>query len=121
MVAFAGIDPSVFESGKFKSSNNKISKRGSPYLRKVIYQATVVGISNRASGPLNLILREFYLRKINQGKPVKVAIIAAANKMLRMIYEILSSQQPFSSVKYLFYADLDIPFIYMSFLHAYIT
>lgn len=98
LVAFAGIDPSVFESGKFKSSNNKISKRGSPYLRKAIYQATVAGISNRASGPLNLILRDFYLRKINEGKPIKVAIIATANKLLRMIYGILSSQKPFSGV-----------------------
>lgn len=98
LVAFAGIDPSVFESGKFKSSNNKISKRGSPYLRKAVYQASVAGISNRASGPLNLILRDFYLRKINEGKPVKVAIIATSNKMLRMIYGILSSQKPFSGL-----------------------
>nr|WP_242835419.1 transposase [Desulfitobacterium sp. PCE1] len=99
LVAFSGIDPSVFESGKFKSGNNKISKRGSPYLRKAIYQATVAGISNRASGPLNPILRDFYLRKVNEGKPVKVAIVATANKMLRMIYGILSSQQPFSASK----------------------
>lgn len=99
LVAFAGIDPSVFESGKFKSSNNKISKRGSPYLRKAIYQATVAGISNRASGPLNPILRDLYVRKVNEGKPIKVAIIATGNKMLRMIYGILSSQRPFSASK----------------------
>ncbi|MCO1602083.1 transposase [Desulfosporosinus nitroreducens] len=99
MVAFAGIDPSVFESGKFKSSHNKISKRGSPCLRKAIYQATVAGISNRASGPLNMILRSFYLRKINEGKPSKVAIIATSNKLLRIIFGILASQQPFSDLK----------------------
>jgi len=99
LVAFAGIDPSVFQSEKFKSSHNKISKRGSPYLRKAIYQATVAGISNRTGGPLNPILRNFYVRKINEGKPVKIAIIATANKSLRMIYGILSSQQPFSCSK----------------------
>lgn len=99
LVAFAGIDPSVFQSGKFKSSHNKISKRGSPYLRKALYQATVAGISNRTGGPLNPILRDFYVRKLNEGKPAKVAIIATANKMLRMIYGILSSQRPFSGSK----------------------
>ncbi|WP_425800822.1 IS110 family transposase [Desulfitobacterium sp. Sab5] len=98
-VAFAGVDPSVFESGKFKSSHNKISKRGSPFLRKAIYQATVAGISNRVGGPLNPTLSDFYLRKIDEGKAGKVAIIATTNKMLRMIYGILSSQQPFSTSK----------------------
>lgn len=92
LVAFAGIDPSVFQSGKFTSSHNKISKRGSPYLRKALYQATAAGISNRTGGPLNPILRDFYVRKINEDKPVKVAIIATANKLLRMIFGILSSQ-----------------------------
>ncbi|MFZ5945662.1 MAG: transposase [Bacillota bacterium] len=41
MVAFAGLDPSVYQSGKFTVSINKISKRGSTYLRKALYQATV--------------------------------------------------------------------------------
>lgn len=33
LAAFAGTDPSVFQSGKFNSSHNRISKRCSPYLR----------------------------------------------------------------------------------------
>ncbi|MDP5276095.1 transposase [Chengkuizengella sp. 2205SS18-9] len=37
LVAFAGIDPSVHESGKFKASINRITKRGSSRLRQVLY------------------------------------------------------------------------------------
>ena len=96
LVAFAGLDPSVFESGKFKSKNNKISKRGSTYLRKALYQATVAGISKRSTGILNPVLYKFYSKKLSEGKPSKVAIVAASSKLLRIIYGIWTSKQPFT-------------------------
>ena len=96
LVAFAGLDPSVFQSGKFKSSNNRISKRGSSYLRKALYQATIGAISKRKNGPANPVLYEFYTKKKSEGKSPKVAIIATSNKLLRIIYGILKSQKPFS-------------------------
>ncbi len=37
LVAFAGIDPSVFESGTFKGTNNRITKRGSSRLRHALF------------------------------------------------------------------------------------
>jgi len=95
LVAFSGLDPSVFESGKFKSTNNKITKRGSNYLRKALYQATIAGIANRKDGPCNTLLYEFYSKKIAEGKPNRVAIIATCNKLLRIIYGIWHNQQPF--------------------------
>ena len=42
LAAYAGIDSSISQSGDFQSSNNKISKRGSPYLRKALFQAALV-------------------------------------------------------------------------------
>lgn len=96
LVAFAGLDPSVFESGKFKSTNNRISKRGSSYLRKALYQATVIAISKRCSGVVNPVLYGYYSKKLSEGKPYKVAIIAASSKLLRIIYGIWTSRQPFS-------------------------
>lgn len=39
LVAYAGIDASVSQSGKFNSTNNTMSKRGSPYLRRALFQA----------------------------------------------------------------------------------
>jgi transposase len=95
LTAFAGLDPSVFESGTFKSKNNKISKRGSVYLRKALYQATVAGISRQAHGIRNPILFEYYQRKILEGKKPKVAIIATSHKLLRIIYGIWTHQTPF--------------------------
>lgn len=95
LVAFAGLDPSVFQSGKFSASNNRISKRGSSYLRKALYQATVAGISKRKNGPVNSVLFEFYSKKLSEGKPPKVAIIAACGKLLRLAYGIWRSGQPF--------------------------
>lgn len=42
LAAYAGIDASVSQSGKYQSSNNKMSKRGSPYLRKALFNAALV-------------------------------------------------------------------------------
>ena len=61
-VAFAGLDPSVVESGKFKGSVHHISKRGSPYLRHALYQAANAGIH------CNPVLRRVYLGK-RKGRP----------------------------------------------------
>ena len=96
LVAFSGLDPSVFQSGKFKSNNNRISKRGSSYLRKALYQATIGAISKRKNGPANPILFNFYTKKRSEGKAPKVAIIATSSKLLRIIYGILKTQRPFS-------------------------
>ncbi len=41
LVAFSGIDPSVTQSGEFNSNHNKMSKRGSPYLRRAIWMAAI--------------------------------------------------------------------------------
>lgn len=97
LTAFAGLDSSVYESGTFKASQNRISKRGSSYLRTALYQATVAGISKQVKGPRNEILSRYYQLKRSQGKPSKVAIIATANKLLRIIYGVWTSEIPFSS------------------------
>lgn len=95
LTAFAGLDPSVYQSGNFRAKNNKISKRGSHYLRKALYQATVAGISKHSRGILNQTLYKYYTQKLEEGKPPKVAIVATSHKLLRIIYGILSTKQPF--------------------------
>lgn len=49
LVAFAGIDPTVRQSGEFSSTHNHMSKRGSPYLRHAIFslQLPVLSITVR--------------------------------------------------------------------------
>lgn len=58
--AFAGLDASVFESGTFTASRNRISKRGSSYLRTALYQATVAAVSQQCKGPRNPTLSRYY-------------------------------------------------------------
>jgi len=63
LTAIAGLDSSVYESGTFKAKQNRISKRGSSYLRTALFQATVAGISKQVNGPRNEILSRYYQLK----------------------------------------------------------
>ncbi|MYL38367.1 IS110 family transposase [Halobacillus litoralis] len=91
LVAYAGIDPSVHESGQFKATINRITKRGSSSLRKSLYNAVQCGITKNR----NPKLRAYYDKKREEGKPHKVAIIACANKLIHWIYAILKSKKAF--------------------------
>ena len=63
LIAYAGLDPSIYQSGKFTASMNKISKRGSPFLRKALYQATFIGIGKRHDHAINPVLYDYYSSK----------------------------------------------------------
>lgn len=105
LVAFAGIDPSIFESGKFRGTVNRITKRGSSRLRHTLYTAVRCAIRDCRKSkttdeliPRNKRLREFYDKKREEGKPYKVAIIACANKLLHWIYALLISRTTFQDL-----------------------
>ncbi|MNP29677.1 Transposase IS116/IS110/IS902 family protein [compost metagenome] len=91
LVAFAGLDPGIFSSGKFTATSARITKRGSKRLRRALYLAVQCGIR----GSTNPKIREYYEKKRKEGKPYKVVVIACANKLLHHVYAILSKQQPF--------------------------
>jgi len=91
LVAFAGVDPSVFSSGKFTATINRISKRGSSTLRHSLFVAALCSL--RKSGSKRL--KAFYDRKRAEGKAHKVAIIACANKLLHWIYALLKRKENF--------------------------
>ncbi len=89
IVAYAGIDASVSQSGEFASTNNRMSKRGSPYLRKALFQAATVAAFNDAE------LSEFYKKKIAEGKHHKTAIGAVERKLCYIIFAILKDNRPY--------------------------
>lgn len=91
LVAFAGIDPSVYSSGKFTATTNRITKRGSKKLRHALYLAVLCGLKKTG----NKKLREFYDKKREAGKPYRVALIACVNKLLHWIYALLVKQERF--------------------------
>ena len=87
LIAFAGIDPSENQSGNKLSTNEKTSKRGSPYLRHTIYNASLVAISNEPE------LRAYYDKKISEGKHHFVALAGISRKLLTIIYYILKEDR----------------------------
>ncbi|MCM3490606.1 IS110 family transposase [Alkalihalophilus marmarensis] len=105
LVAFAGVDPSVYSSGKFTASVNRITKRGSSRLRHALFMAVQCGIRDSRKQKTtdeiiarNKRLREFYDKKREEGKPFRVAVIACVNKLLHWIYALLKSKTPFQDI-----------------------
>jgi len=92
-VAFAGLDPGVFSSGKFTSTSNRITKRGSKRLRRALYVAVQCGLRNGA----NPRLKQYDDKKKKEGKPYKVAVIACANKLPHHMYAILCKGEPYKT------------------------
>lgn len=89
LLAFAGLDPSVYESGKFSSSKNRMSKRGSKYLRNAIWTSSTVIIHNDST------FSAYYAKKIRQGKHHKNALGHVCKKLTRVIYSIMKNQSCF--------------------------
>ena len=83
IVAFAGIDPEVDKSGKNQSDGKPTTKRGSPHLRKTLFQimSTYLKLS-----PQDEPVYQFIDKKRAEGKPYYVYMTAGANKFLRIYY-----------------------------------
>jgi len=88
LIAFAGIDPTVYQSGKYEGAS-KISKRGNRHLRRVIWLMTVRVIHH------NSIFRKYFFKKRNEGQPFKKAVFATAHKLMRVIFAMLSHRTYF--------------------------
>jgi len=88
LIAFAGIDPTVYQSGKYEGAS-KISKRGNRHLRRVIWLMTMRVINH------NPLFRKYFLKKRNEGQPFKKAVFATAHKLMRVIFAMLSQKTYF--------------------------
>ena len=94
LIAFAGIDPTVRQSGEFNSTHNHMSKRGSPYLRHAIFlAATTCSFHN---SPLNA----YYKKKRDQGKQHLTATRAEDRKLTTVIYAVLRDGKPYEPKKF---------------------
>lgn len=99
IIAAAGIDPTVYQSGTYQGSHSRMSKRGSTWLRLVLYQAAAVA----AWGPIKhqteryATIRAFYQKKIAEGKKPKVALGAVMRKLCVYVYAVLSKNKDFEN------------------------
>lgn len=89
LVAFVGVDPSVKQSGEFTGTQNKMSKRGSPHLRRAIWLAATVAAFH------DPVLSAFYQKKRSEGKHHSTAIGAVARKLTLIIYAVLRDNEPY--------------------------
>jgi transposase len=83
LIAFAGLDPSVHQSGKFMGAS-KLSKRGNRHLRRAIYLMTASVVSQ------NSFFKAYFLRRKREGLPPQKALFAVAHKLIRAIFAMLS-------------------------------
>ena len=85
LIAYAGIDPPPYESGKLIGTNRHITKRGSATLRKIGYEVMrCVKAGGRSEE--DPAVYDFMIKKEDEGKAKRVAKIAALNKFLRIYY-----------------------------------
>ena len=83
LAAFAGVDPMPNQSGEKNVRSNKASKRGSPYLRKALFNVMTCYLQN---APADEPVFQFLDRKRAEGKPYYVYMTAGANKFPRRYY-----------------------------------
>ena len=95
LVAYFGIDPSVMQSGEFTGTRNKMSKRGSRLLRRVLFTMALASIrTKRNKQACNPVILEFYKQKC-QSKPKKVALGAVMRKLVCIIFAVLRDRRPY--------------------------
>ena len=91
LVALAGIDPPPNQSGKDDPKSRRISKRGSPALRKTLFLIMTIYLQNQ---PADEPVYQFLDKKRAEGKPYKVYMIAAVHKFLRIYYARVKEVMP---------------------------
>lgn len=89
IIKFAGVAPMHYESSQFTAQHSAITKKGSKYLRKTLYQIILPVIHN------NPVFKQYYELKISQGKGHRCAQGHCVRKLLRIIYHLLSTSQKF--------------------------
>lgn len=91
LIAFAGLDPVVSQSGRFQNISGRISKRGSPLLRQALFLAANVARQNDEN------LKRFYDKKRSEGKHHFSALNAVAAKLLRIVYWVLKNNKEYQT------------------------
>jgi hypothetical protein len=94
VVAYAGLDPKVIQSGSSINRRGRISKRGNRYLRKALFNAAKVGLKS------NPVLRKKYSQMMSKGKGHLSAMTACSRKLLEIIYSVEKNQKRFYVPKY---------------------
>lgn len=93
LISFAGLDIEVYESGNFKATNHRISKKGSKYLRSAIWQAAKISWIHDSK------FHEYYLKKKSEGKHFLVILGHIEHKLVKVIYSVLKNNTSYNPQK----------------------
>ena len=89
ILAYAGLSPSTYQSGKLTSSYAHMEKRGSRYLRYALFNATVCVCI------WNPVFNAYLAKKRAEGKHYYVALSHACKKLVRLIYRMQLTGEPY--------------------------
>ena len=87
---YSGLAPKVYESGKFKATNTRPTKKGSKYLRYALFQSSNIIWQNDKT------FNEYYYKKISEGKHYYVVLGHIEKKLLRLIYSLMKSKKEYT-------------------------
>ena len=90
LLAFAGLDPSVYQSGNFNASHTRMSKRGSRTLRYALMNAAHNVVKNNAT------FKAYYDAKMAEGRTHYNALGHCAGKLVRIIHKMLTDDVAFN-------------------------
>lgn len=96
VLAYAGLDPSIYQSGKYTPSSGTMVKRGSPQLRWALLMAA------RSTIVHNPNIAVYYQKKLSEGKHYNVICSHIAKKLVRILCSLLKKNTPYS----LFYPQI---------------
>lgn len=89
LIAYAGLDPRVKQSGTSLKHNTHITKRGSPYLRRDIFIAASI------ASLWDPDLKEYHQKKKSEGKRYREATVATARRLLNRVYAVWKRGTPY--------------------------
>ena len=89
LLAYAGMSPSTYQSGQLKNCYPHMEKRGSRYLRYALYNAT------KYVCLWDPTFSAYLAKKLTEGKHYNVALSHASKKLVRLIFAMEKSRQPY--------------------------
>ncbi len=91
ILAYAGLSPSIYQSGQLTSSYAHMEKRGSRYLRYALFNATVYVCQ------WDPAFKAYLTKKRAEGKHYYVAVSHACKKLVRVIYRMQLTGEAYRS------------------------
>lgn len=89
LVAFAGLEPTVFQTGEYEKTGRHISKRGSPFLRRTLWAMAMRSLQQEGD------LQAYWLRRRREGTHHLAAVTAVAAKICRRAWRILTDRRDY--------------------------